>query len=80
MNIWRRAVRRDEARSASEGHALSNNGAQGYVTLQLMSGEEGLLDPVHRAGAGGGLRAADLVGAGGDDPDCVCQLVGCVQQ
>lgn len=54
-------------------------GAGGFGQLvQCCRGEEDLLDRVHRARADRRFRSADLVGAGGDDPDCICELVGSV--
>jgi len=48
--------------------------------LHLWYGEENFLDDFHRAWAGGGFSAADMVGAGLDYSHTLCRMVGGVSQ
>jgi hypothetical protein len=48
--------------------------------LECRHAAEGLLDQLPCAWNVCGFRAADLVGLGRDDPDCVLELVGRLSQ
>jgi len=48
--------------------------------LELGNGAQGLLDQLYGVGTGSGFAAAVMVGAGGDHPGGICQLVDRVSE